>query len=102
MTVQPDGKIVATGYSNVGGVVQPVLIRTTARAQLDSAFGKEGVATAKVLPGVAESYGVAPQGENYILAGYGRGEDANEKVDLIVYRFLGQRHATTPRSAPAA
>ena len=88
VTVQPDGKVLATGYSNVGGVVQPVLIRTTAQGQLDSTFGKEGVATAKVLPGVAESYAVALQGQNYVLAGYGRGEDANEKVDLIVYRFL--------------
>ena len=88
VTVQPDGKVVATGYCNVGGVVQPVLIRTTAQGQLDTTFGKEGVATAKVLPGVAESYAVALQGQNYILAGYGRGEDATEKVDLIVYRFL--------------
>jgi len=37
---------------------------------------------------VAESYGAALQGENYILAGYGRGEDTAEKVDLITYRFL--------------
>jgi uncharacterized delta-60 repeat protein len=88
VAVQPDGKVLATGYTNVGGVVQPVLIRTTAQGQLDSTFGKEGVATAKVLPGVAESYTVALQGQNYVLAGYGRGEDANEKVDLIVYRFL--------------
>ena len=89
VTVQPDGKIVATGYSNLNGVVQPVLIRTTSAGVLDSGFGKEGIATAKVLPGVAESYGAAPQGDNYILAGYGRGEDTNEKVDLITYRFLG-------------
>jgi uncharacterized delta-60 repeat protein len=88
VSVQPDGKIVATGYSNIDGVIQPVLIRTSSAGVLDTAFGKEGVATAKVLPGVAESYGAALQGENYILAGYGRGEDATEKVDLITYRFL--------------
>jgi hypothetical protein len=27
------------------------------------------------------------QGNNYILAGYGRGGDNTEKVDMIVYRF---------------
>jgi hypothetical protein len=27
------------------------------------------------------------QGDKYILAGYGRGADTNEKVDMIVYRF---------------
>lgn len=96
VAVQPDGKVLATGYTNVGGAVQPVLIRTTAQGQLDTTFGKEGVATAKVLPGVAESYTVALQGQNYVLAGYGRGEDANEKVDLIVYRFLANgTHDTT-------
>jgi uncharacterized delta-60 repeat protein len=96
VVVQPDGKVLATGYASVSGVVQPVLIRTTAQGQLDSTFGRDGVATAKVLPGVAESYAVALQGQNYILAGYGRGEDANEKVDLIVYRFLANgTHDTT-------
>ena len=90
LIVQPDGKIVATGYSRDGdGVVSPVLIRTSATGQLDSTFGTNGVATAKVLPGVAESYSVAQQGDKYVMAGYGRGADANEKVDLIVYRFTG-------------
>ena len=85
--VQPDGKIVATGYSNISGVVQPVLIRASAAGVLDREFGKAGVATAKILEGVAESYSFSPQGADYILAGYGRGADVNEKVDMIVYRF---------------
>ena len=55
VTVQPDGKIVATGYSNINGVVQPVLIRVTGAGVLDPAFGKEGVATARVLPGAVGS-----------------------------------------------
>ena len=38
---------------------------------------------------MAESYSVSQQGSDYILAGYGRGADAAEKVDLIVYRFKG-------------
>jgi uncharacterized delta-60 repeat protein len=85
--VQADGKIVATGYANLNGVVQPVLIRTTAAGVMDSTFGKGGVATAQVLAGVAESYAVQQQGDNYILGGYGRGADTAEKVDMIVYRF---------------
>jgi uncharacterized delta-60 repeat protein len=96
LTVQTDGKILATGYSNVGGVVMPHLIRTSANGQLDSTFGTNGVASATVLPGVAESYAVQQQGDKYILAGYGRGADSNEKVDLIVYRFTsaGQLDST--------
>ena len=85
--VQSDGKIVGTGYSNIGGVVQPSLIRLTAAGQLDTTFGTNGIATHQVLPGVAESYAVQQQGNNYILAGYRRGADNTEKVDMIVYRF---------------
>ncbi len=85
--VQTDGKIVASGYSNIAGVVQPVLIRTSAAGVLDKEFGKDGVATTKVLAGVTEAYSVSQQGSDYILAGYGRGADVNEKVDLVVYRF---------------
>ncbi len=89
LLVQSDGKIVATGYSNIAGVVQPVLIRFDATGTLDSAFGDGGIATAKVLAGVTESYSVAQQGSNYVLAGYGRGADSAEKVDMVVYRFTG-------------
>ena len=85
--VQPDGKILGTGYSSINGIVQPSLIRLTAAGQLDTTFGTNGVATHQVLAGVAESYAVQMQGNNYILAGYGRGADNTEKVDMIVYRF---------------
>jgi len=90
LVVQSDGKIVATGYSQDGdGIVSPHLIRTSTTGVLDAAFGTGGVATAKVLPGVAESYTVRQQGDKYVLGGYGRGADTAEKVDLIVYRFTG-------------
>lgn len=88
VSIQPDGTIVATGYSrDADGIVSPVIIRATAAGVLDQTFGSGGVATAKVLPGVAESYAVAIQGDNYVTTGYGRGADAGEKVDLIVSRF---------------
>ena len=86
---QADGKILATGYSRDGdGVVSPVLIRATPDGVLDETFGTGGIANHIVLPGVTESYQFAAQGDDYILAGYGRGADSEEKVDLVVYRFL--------------
>jgi uncharacterized delta-60 repeat protein len=87
MAVAPDGKILAAGYSTVDGVVQPVLIRLNADGKLDTAFGTGGYATAKVMAGVGEAYAVGVQGSDYITAGYGRGAEATEKVDLIVDRF---------------
>jgi uncharacterized delta-60 repeat protein len=88
LKVQADGKIVATGYSaGADGVVTPVLIRLSAAGALDTTFGKNGVATTKILPGVAESYAVDLQGDSYVSVGYGRGADTAEKVDLIVERY---------------
>ena len=89
VVVQPDGKLVFAGYSrNKEGVIDPVLIRTGSDGKLDSGFGKDGVATASVVAGgVAEAYGVALQGDKFVLAGYGRGSSADEKVDMMSMRF---------------
>lgn len=89
MAVQPDGKLVFTGYSrDADDVISPVIIRTTPDGKLDTAFGQNGLASAAVLPGgVAESYSVALQGEKFVMVGYGRGSGADEKVDLISFRF---------------
>jgi uncharacterized delta-60 repeat protein len=89
VVVQPDGKLVFAGYSrNSEGVINPVIIRTTPDGKLDAGFGKAGVATDAVIPGgVAEAYGIALQGDKFILAGYGRGSSAEEKVDLMSMRF---------------
>jgi uncharacterized delta-60 repeat protein len=87
--VQPDGKLVFAGYSrDSAGVINPVLIRTSSDGKIDSGFGKDGVATASVVPGgVAEAYGIALQGDKFVLAGYGRGASADEKVDVMSMRF---------------
>ena len=69
-------------------MVSPVLIRMSPAGVLDETFGTGGVANHLVLPGVTESYQWVGQGENYILAGYGRGASSDEKVDLVTYRFL--------------
>jgi uncharacterized delta-60 repeat protein len=89
VVVQPDGKLVFAGYSrSKEGVIDPVLIRTGSDGKLDSGFGKDGIATAPVMPGgVAEAYGVALQGDKFVLAGYGRGSSADEKVDMMSMRF---------------
>ncbi len=89
VVVQPDGKLAFAGYSRDSeGVINPVIIRTTSDGKLDSGFGKDGVATDSVVPGgVAEAYGIALQGDRYVLTGYGRGASAEEKVDMMSMRF---------------
>ena len=86
--VQDDGKIVTAVYTRDGdGIVSPVVLRLTPTGDLDTTFGTGGFASAAVLAGVAEAYNIARHDDGYVLAGYGRGADANEKVDHIVYRF---------------
>lgn len=79
----------ATGYNrDAAGVVSPMIIRASTAGALDEGFGEGGVANAPVLPGgVAESYQLGLQGTSYVLTGYGRGADANEKLDMISMRF---------------
>lgn len=91
LLLQPDGKIVATGYSrDASGTVSPVLVRTSTDGKLDPSFGTGGVATAQILPGgVVESYQLGRQGDAYVLVGYGRGPNLDEKVDLVSVRFTG-------------
>jgi uncharacterized delta-60 repeat protein len=36
---------------------------------------------------VAEAYGIALQGDKFVLTGYGRGASADEKVDMMSMRF---------------
>jgi uncharacterized delta-60 repeat protein len=67
-------------------VVSPVLVRISADGALDESFGKGGIATAELLPAVAEAYDVGMQGDQFVVAGYGRAS-ADEKVDLIAARF---------------
>jgi uncharacterized delta-60 repeat protein len=87
--VQPDGKIVMSGYTRntaTPPVVVPSLVRVLPNGTLDSSFGTGGIAQAELLPAVAEAYEVGLQGDAFIITGYGRAT-ADEKVDMIAARF---------------
>ncbi len=87
--VQPDGKIVMSGYTRntaTPPVVVPSLVRILPNGTLDTSFGTSGIAQAQLLPAVAEAYEVGMQGDAYVITGYGRAT-AEEKVDLIAARF---------------
>ncbi len=84
--VQPDGKIVVSGYTSSGGVVSPVLFRIHPNGRLDRSFGTDGISNVRLLPSVAEAYDVALQGRKLVITGYGR-SDPTKPVDLIAARF---------------
>ena len=82
-----DGSVVVSGYSGVGdGPISPVLFKLDDGGELVTEFGTDGVATAELLPAVAEAYEVGLQGDNFIITGYGRETD-DGKVDMIAARF---------------
>ena len=85
--VLEDGGVVVSGYTNnAEDVVSPVLIKIDEEGELDDTFGVAGIATATLLPAVAEAYEVGLQGDSFIITGYGRATE-DEKVDLIAARF---------------
>lgn len=110
--VQPDGKIVATGYSVLPtGVIQDdggvqtsnfiVIARLDADGHPDSTFGTDGhtafnpfiPVTPQTLFGLAESYCVVPQsGGKLVSVGYGRSAPSGT-VDLLSFRFDNTGHA---------
>ena len=85
--VQPDGKIVVSGHTSDAGVVTTVLFRLLPTGQFDSSFGRNGIVNVALLASVAEAYDVALQGQNLVIAGYGRDASAGT-VDIISARFL--------------
>lgn len=85
--VQPDGKIVGGGHTSDAGVITTVLFRLLPDGQFDSPFGRDGVVHVALLAFVAEAYDVAFQGQNLIIAGYGR-DTSTGTVDIISARFL--------------
>jgi len=85
-----DGTVVVSGYSGIGdGPISPVLFKLDDGGELITDFGDEGIATAEMLPAVAEAYEVGLQGDAFIISGYGRATE-DEKVDLIAARFTSE------------
>ena len=86
--VQPDGKIVVSGHTRgTNDVVTTVLFRLLSNGQLDPSFGNTGVVKVALFASVAEAYDVALQGQNLVIAGYGR-DASTGTVDIISARFL--------------
>lgn len=83
----PDGRVVVSGYANVGGTVQTVLFRLTPGGALDPTFGTGGVSVTSLLGNVSEAYAVGVLGNSRLITtGYGK-DTPDAKVDLIVGGF---------------
>jgi uncharacterized delta-60 repeat protein len=94
IALQPDGKIVVTGYTDNGTDNDLVLARFTPTGDLDSTFGNGGVVTTAIGPG--DNYGWAlalqPDGK-IVVAGYAdNGSDSD--FALVRYTTSGDLDST--------
>jgi uncharacterized delta-60 repeat protein len=83
VALQPDGKIVAAGYSYTGSNNDFVLARYNSDGSLDPAFGNDGkVITPSVTDDYARSMAIEPDGK-IIVAGQSR----NPAIDFAMVRY---------------
>jgi uncharacterized delta-60 repeat protein len=90
--VLPDGKIISSGYSNVGGRNQIVLTKLLDTGAPDTSFSSDGIVRLAPFPiGFAECYGVGFQSDgSFITTGYGNVDSERaggaELLDMVSFR----------------
>jgi uncharacterized delta-60 repeat protein len=85
VALQSDGKIVAAGYSNVGGNYDFAVVRYNANGSLDTSFGEDGVVTTDVGNHDQIAMSVAIQSDGKIVAaGYSYSTNGYE-VEVVRY-----------------
>ena len=94
VALQPDGKIVAAGYSNSGdNYLDFTLVRCNADGSLDESFGVDGIATSDFASSHDVAYSVALQSDGKIvMAGYTAEFEPPEQYDN--FDFALTRHNT--------
>lgn len=72
MTIDPLGRIVLAGFSDVSGLPGLLIVRLTAQGQLDSGFGNSGFATPEItanMEDIANAVALQPDGK-VVVAGW--------------------------------
>jgi uncharacterized delta-60 repeat protein len=90
--VLSDGSIVASGYTNVAGRNQVVLVKLLGTGAPDTSFSGDGIVRlAPFATGMAEAYGVALQSDgSFVTTGYGNIDveraGGQELLDMVSFR----------------
>jgi uncharacterized delta-60 repeat protein len=83
VAIQPDGKIVAAGYSDEGAT----LVRYLPNGALDRTFGKGGIVTTAIPPCCADVRALAVQPDGNLVAAGGRSID-NDRGTIALTRYV--------------
>ncbi len=86
MVVQPDGKIVATGYSAVGAYNDFVVVRYNPNGMLDTTFNVTGKVITDLRGYGDAAFGVALQGDGKIVVA-GVSENSSFRADIAIVRY---------------
>lgn len=87
VTIQPDGKIIAVGYTATGNYGAMAIARYNTNGSIDSTFGVDGKVTTTFGLGPNRAWGVVVQADNKIVvAGHGFTNDGH---DFAVARYDG-------------
>jgi uncharacterized delta-60 repeat protein len=100
-----DGSVIAGGYSNAIGTVQPVLFKLSATGQPVTTFATMGLYHEVVLAAQTEVYNFAVHGDKLVTGGYGRAAADPNINNWISLRFdanTGVRDTTWGATANGA
>src|SRR6266542_226493 len=89
LVLQPDGKLVAAGYSDTGSEGDFALARYKANGSLDTSFGTDGKVTTSLYPGSGVAFALArqPDGKR-VAAGY---SPYTSRGDFALVQYLSGR-----------
>jgi uncharacterized delta-60 repeat protein len=95
VAIQPDGKIVAAGFSNNGANNDFAVVRYNTNGSLDTSFDADGKLTTPVLSGADQANAVAIQANGKIVAaGYANNGNLNNDFALVRYNPDGSLDTT--------
>ncbi|MFO0455309.1 MAG: Ig-like domain-containing protein, partial [Planctomycetota bacterium] len=94
VTLQPDGKIVLGGYSEIGGNFDFALVRYNPDGSLDSSFGTGGKVTTAIGTGMDIGQSVTLQPDGKIVVGGGSLMGSNLDFALVRYNADGSLDTT--------
>jgi uncharacterized delta-60 repeat protein len=94
LALQPDGRVVAAGFSGNGSRVAFAVVRYNANGTLDASFGSGGKVTTPIGPTSAYAYALALQGDGKIVLA-GRSSDGSiVSFTLVRYEANGTLDAS--------
>ena len=89
MIVQPDGKILMTGYTHIGGNYDFALVRYNLDGSLDTTFDGDGKLTTAISAGDDNAFSIALQPDSKIVVAGGFLNNSNSDFAVVRYNSNG-------------